>query len=236
MPWTTCILGGEKLFYSAQKPAMHNLVMIKTRLKKTTLRLATLAFAALSLGTTLAEEEGFKTLFDGKTLNGWKVSENKDSFKVKDGVIVAHGPRAHAFYSGEVNGAKFKNFELRMETMTLKNSNGGVFIHSEYQDNGWPAKGYEIQVNNTHSDWRKTGGLYAVVDNKEPFHDEKWMEMIIRVENGIITSIVNGNKVVEYKSEGEKSKLLTEGGTIALQAHDPDSIIHYRNIRIKVLN
>lgn len=208
---------------------------MKTLLKITITRLAVLAWAFFSANVSLANEEGFKPLFDGKTLDGWKISENKDSFKIEDGAIVAHGPRAHAFYVGEVNGAKFKNFELRLEAMTLKNSNGGVFIHTEYQEKGWP-KGYEIQVNNTQGDWRKTGGLYAVVDNKEPFEDDKWMEMIIRVENGVITSTVNGKKLFEYKSEGEKSKLLPEGGAISLQAHDPCSKVHYRNIRIKVLD
>lgn len=207
-----------------------------TTLRKVASRLAALACAALATSASLAEEEGFRPLFDGKSLDGWNISENKDSFKIEDGAIVAHGPRAHAFYAGEVNGAKFKNFELRLEVMTRKNANGGVFFHTEYQEKGWPAKGYEIQVNNTQSDWRKTGGLYAVVDNKEPFEDDKWMEMVIRVENGVITSTVDGKKIVEYKSEGEKSKLLPEGGAIALQAHDPGSKVHYRNIRIKPLD
>jgi hypothetical protein len=185
----------------------------------------------LACGVTQAAEEGFKVLFDGKSLEGWKVAENPESFKVENGAIIAKGPRAHAFF---VDG-KFKNFELRLEAMTKENSNGGVFIHTMYQEKGWPGKGYEVQVNNTQGDWRKTGGLYAVVDNKEPFKDNTWMEMVIRVENGVITTTVNGKELVKYKSEGEKSKLLAEGGTIALQAHDPGSEIHYKNIRIKVL-
>jgi len=198
-------------------------------------RFAVIACVAITTTASFAEEEGFEPLFDGKTLDGWNVAENKDSFKVEDGAIVAHGPRAHAFYVGEVNGAKFKNFELRLEAMTRKNSNGGVFFHTEYQEKGWP-RGYEIQVNNTQGDPQKTGGLYATVKNLEPFEDDKWMEMVIRVENGVITSTVDGKKLVEHKSEGEKSKLLPEGGAIALQAHDPGSEIHYRNIRIKALD
>lgn len=208
---------------------------MKTILRKTTSRLAALAFAVLSANASFAEEEGFKPLFDGKTLDSWKVSENEDSFKIEDGAIVADGPRAHAFYVGEVNGAKFKNFELRLEAMTRKNANGGVFFHTEYQEKGWP-RGYEIQVNNTQRDPQKTGGLYATVKNLEPFEDDKWMEMVIRVENGVITSTVNGKKLVEYKSEGGKSKLLPEGGAIALQAHDAGSKIYYKNIRIKALD
>jgi hypothetical protein len=209
---------------------------MKPTLKKATSRLAALLCAAFTTSLCFADEEGFKPLFDGKSLDGWKVSENKDSFKIEDGAIVAEGPRAHAFYVGEVNGAKFGDFELRLEAMTRKTSNGGVFIHTEYQENDWPGKGYEVQVNNTQGDWRKSGGLYAVVDNKEPFEDDKWMEMVIRVENGVITSTVNGKKLVDYKAEEGKSKLLPEGGTIALQAHDPGSKVYYKNIRIKVLD
>jgi hypothetical protein len=203
-------------------------------MKKAAIFAAISALALLS-PTARAVEEGFQPLFDGKSLKGWKVSENREAFRVVDGVIVAHGKRAHAFYVGAVNGAKFGNFELRLEAMTKKKSNGGVFIHTEYQEKGWPAKGYEIQVNNTQGDWRKTGGLYSVVDNKEPFEDGKWMEMVIRVENGVITSTVNGKELVKYKSEGKKNKLLPGGGTIALQAHDPGSEVHYKNIRIKPL-
>lgn len=198
---------------------------------------ACIVFAAFASPAFSEEtEEGFKSLFDGKSMDGWKVSENKESFKIEDGAIVAEGPRAHAFYVGEVGGAKFKNFELRLESMTRKNANGGVFFHTEYQERGWPAKGYEIQVNNTQGDWRKTGGIYAVVDNKEPFEDDKWMSMVIRVENGVITSVVDGKEIAKHKPEGDKDKLLEDGGAIALQAHDPGSKVYYRNIRIKILD
>jgi hypothetical protein len=208
---------------------------MKHTLIKTTACIALFASALLAPTWVAAAEEGFKPLFDGKSFDGWKVSENKETFQIVDGAMVTKGPRAHAFYVGEVNGGKFKNFELRLDAMTRKTSNGGVFIHTEYQEEGWPG-GYEIQVNNTQGDWRKTGGLYAVVDNKEPFEDDKWMEMVIRVENGVITSTVNGKELVNYKAEEGKSRLKEEGGLVALQAHDPDSEVHYKNIRIKVLD
>ncbi len=190
----------------------------------------------LPIGLFAADEARFAPLFDGKSLDGWKVNENQESFFVKDGAIVAKGERAHAFYTGKVNDAKFDNFELRMEVMTEPNSNGGIFIHSEWQDTGWPGKGYEVQVNNTQGDWRKSGGLYAVVDNREPFEDNEWMQYVIRVEKGRITISVNGKELVDHTPEADKSKLQKGGGAIALQAHDPGSTIHYKNIRIKVLD
>jgi hypothetical protein len=181
-------------------------------------------------------EEGFVALFDGKSLDGWKVNENKESFKIEDGAIVAEGERSHAFYVGDVKNAKFQDFELRLDVMTRPSANGGVFIHTEFQKDGWPGKGYEVQVNNTQSDWRKSGGLYAVVDNKEPFEDNTWMKYVIIVQDGVVKVSINGKELVNYKAQEGKSKLLEGGGTIALQAHDPGSKIYYKNIRIKPLD
>lgn len=197
----------------------------------------TLLALALLAGPLFAAEQGFVPLFDGKSLDGWKVSENPDSFSVKDGSLVAAGPRAHAFYVGESGGAKFKDFELRLDVMTRENSNGGVFFHTAWQEKGWPPKGYEVQVNNTHKDWRKSGGLYAVVDNKDPFKDDEWMHYVIRVEDGVVNVTVNGKEVVkDFKPEDGKGKLAEDGGLIALQAHDPGSTVFYKNIRVKTLD
>lgn len=181
-------------------------------------------------------EEGFISLFDGKTMDGWKVNENKESFKIEDEAIVAEGDRSHAFYVGDVKDAKFEDFELRMDVMTKPSANGGIFISTEFQEEGWPGKGYEVQVNNTQSDWRKSGGLYAVVDNKEPFEDDTWMKYVITVKDGVVTVSINDKELVNYKAEEGKSKLMEGGGTIALQAHDPGSKIYYKNIRIKPLD
>jgi hypothetical protein len=212
--------------------------------------LAALA-AALSLPVALpvvlvaadADAEGFISLFDGKSLDGWKVSEHQEAVRVEDGAIVTNGERAHAFYAGEVNGGKFDDFELKLDVMTKENSNGGVYIHTEFQESGWPAKGYEIQVNNTHSDWRKSGGLYAIVDNREPFKDGEWMSYHIVVKGKQITVSVDGKQLVDYTEKEDEARdadkggrwLIDGGGTIALQAHDPGSTVYYKNIRIKPL-
>ncbi|MDB6076995.1 MAG: hypothetical protein JWO82_742 [Akkermansiaceae bacterium] len=199
-----------------------------------------LAFAAVSLALVSlahAQEKGFISLFDGKTLDNWKISGDPAAFKVEDGAIVTHGDCAHAFYAGKEKDAKFRNFELRLDVMTEKSANGGVYIHTSFQDGGWPAKGYEVQVNNTHPDWRKTGSLYSVVDNKEPFKDDEWMKYVVRVKDGKISITVNDKKLlVDYTPEQGKSKLQAEGGTIALQAHDKGSVVHYKNIRIQPLD
>ena len=47
-------------------------------------------------------QDGWVSLFDGKTLNNWKVGENAGTFTIENGMIVAHGPVAHLFYLGDV--------------------------------------------------------------------------------------------------------------------------------------
>lgn len=199
---------------------------------KNLLRLLFLSFLAGS--PCLAVEEGFVSLFDGKSLDGWKANRLPESFAVEDGAIRARGDCAHLFYEGKVNDACFKNFELRLEVMTRKNSNGGIFFHTVVQEKGWPS-GHEIQVNNTQHDPQKSGGLYGVVKNLEPFADDEWMQYVIRVQDGKIQASVNGKMLVDHQSEPATSKLRAEGGTLAIQAHDPGSTTFYRNIRIKVL-
>lgn len=194
------------------------------------------ACAALVVSASAQKEEGFVSLFDGKTLEGWKVGGNPAAFKVEDGAIVANGDCAHLFYNGK-EGEKFKDFEVRLDVMTKPNSNGGFFIHTIFQDSGWPSNGYEVQVNNTQSDWKKSGGLYNYVDNKVPFKDNEWMKYVIVVSKGKINVTVNEKEIVkDYTPEEGKSKLQKDGGTFAIQAHDKGSTTMYKNIRVKKLD
>lgn len=179
-------------------------------------------------------EPGFVSLFDGKTLDGWKVNEAPEAFSIEDGAIKANGDRCHLFYDGKESSAKFKDFELRLDVMTRKNSNGGVFIHTEFQKDGWPS-GYEVQVNNSQGDPQKSGTLYNTVKNPEPFADDTWMKYVITVKDGTVKISVNDKELVNHKPEPAASKLKPDGGTIAFQAHDAGSTTLYKNIRIKVL-
>jgi len=185
---------------------------------------------------------GWKSLFDGKTLNGWKASENKESFSVKDSMIMANGPRSHLFYVGPLENAEFKNFELKADIMTKPGANSGIYFHTEYQETGWPNKGYEVQVNNTHSDWRKTGGLYAVEDvNESPAKNDEWFTEHIIVRDKHIIVKVNGKTTVDWtEPEGWEPPSGMSGrrissGTFALQGHDPKSIVYYKNIMVRPL-
>ncbi len=198
-----------------------------------------LGFASL---TYAADDAGFIDLFNGTDLNGWKISENPDSFKVVDGAIVAHGPRAHLFYVGEVGGAQFTDFEVKLKVMTKPNANAGFYFHTEYQEEGWPSKGYEAQINATHKDPKKTGSLYAVVNVMDvaPHKDNEWFDYHIKVVGKRIIIKVNGETTVDYtEPEGapdNKTKFdrKLSSGTIAIQCHDPESEVHIQSVKIKL--
>ncbi len=162
--------------------------------------LSTLAAAALVTiagATVPAQDAGWVSLFDGKSLDGWKVGENAASFSVADGAIVINGPRAHLYYVGPVGNHDFKNFEFKADVMTTPGSNSGIYFHTAYQEGGWPSKGYEVQVNNSHTDPKRTAGLYAVKDNMEaPAKDDEWFTMQIVVQGKHVTTSVNGKTIV----------------------------------------
>jgi hypothetical protein len=190
-------------------------------------------------------ERGFYALFNGKDLTGWtKAKENEDAFQVKDGAIVANGRRSHLYYTGPFRGKtpNFRNFELKVDVMTLEKSNGGIYFHTEYQETNWPAKGFEVQVNNSHGDWKKSGGLYNVQDTKEAAEDNKWFTEHIIVSGNHVQVLVNGKKVTDWTQpadwkgpQGNPGRVIGAGNTFALQAHDPGSTIYYKNIRVKPL-
>lgn len=194
---------------------------------------ALLLFITLSSQKTETQADGWINLFDGKSLDGWKASEHPATFSVADGAIVVHGDRAHLFYEGPVSNHTFKNFEFKADVMTLPGSNSGIFIHTVYQEEGWPSKGYEIQVNNTHTDWRKTGSIYAIQDVKEiTAKDNEWFTEQVIVQGKKITVKINGKTINEY-TEGENGRL--SSGTFALQGHDPKSQVFYKNVMVKPL-
>ncbi len=191
--------------------------------------------------TFAADEEGFVPLMDGKTFNGWKTAEeNKDTWKIEDGAFVAAGPRCHLFYVGDEK--PFKNFHLKVEVMTEPNSNGGIYFHTQYQARDWPRAGFECQVNNTHSDWIKTGSLYGLVNiGTAPAQDNKWWTQEIIVQGNSITVIVDGKRIFQYNEPPgaqpgrDFARKLSEG-SFAFQGNDPKSVIRYKNIRVKRLD
>lgn len=204
--------------------------------------ISVIIISLLSFCSVTPPKNDWVSLFNGTSLDGWKVGTNANTFSVENGTIVVNGNVAHLFYDGPVQQHSFKNFEFKADVLTMPGSNSGIYFHTQYQESGWPQKGYEAQVNNPHTDWRRTGSLYAIEDIKEVYvKDGEWFTEHIIVNGQSITIKINDKTVVEYtepenvqRPEGMKGRVLS-AGTFALQGHDPKSKVLYKNIMVKPL-
>jgi hypothetical protein len=206
-----------------------------------------LALSLLSVSVAAAKEgEGqWKELFDGKTFHGWKANESPDSWKIEDGALVAHGPRSHLFYVGD--DKPFKNFHLKVDVKTTPGSNAGIYFHTKYQESGWPKYGYECQVNVSQSDPKKSSSLYSTDDvsadelKENGIKDNEWYTQEIIVQDRHIVLKINGKTLTDYTEPENKPAASADferrlgEGTFALQAHDPDSKVYFKNILVKRL-
>ncbi len=185
----------------------------------------------LALGSFAAADDGFQPIFDGKTLDGWKVNESGEGFKVEDGAITGRGGRCHVFYVKE----ELKNFELKVDVKINDGGNSGIYFHTAYQQEGWPDAGHEVQVNDTHKDPVKTGSLYNVVKIFESAGKcNEWFTMHIVVQGDTLRVSVNDKLLYEYvQPPGVTIPRRINQGVIAFQQHDPGSVVQYRNILLK---
>ena len=186
------------------------------------------------------DAEGWYSLFDGETLNGWKASE-QGTFTVRDGLVVVNGERSHLFYNGTVNEANFVNFELKADVMTEPGANSGIYFHTKFMK-GWPQNGYEVQINNSHKDSSRTGGLYGIKNiEPSPAKDNEWFTLHIIVQGKHIITKTNDNVIVDYTEPDVRTNYedwpgrKISSGTFCLQGHDPKSIVYFKNIKVKPL-
>ena len=196
----------------------------------------------------LAADDDWTPLFDGKSLDGWRASENTATWSVKDGCLSSDGPRSHLFYKGPVRNADFKNFELKAEVMSRPGTNSGIFFHTMFQQEGWPEKGFEVQVCNsclgegTYRERKKTGSLYGVRNVYKAFvRDDEWFQLHIVVRGKSVEVRLNGTFLVDYVEPDPPVRVskmhghILGQGTFALQGHDAGSRVRFRNILVRPL-
>jgi hypothetical protein len=203
--------------------------------------LAGLASKLVAGSDTESAEDGWVTIFDGTSLDGWKINENEETWSLEDGVLTANGERSHIFYVGD--DKPFDDFELKVDVMAEPGSNGGIYFHTRFQESDWPKYGHEAQVNNTYTnDPKKSGSLYGIVDvTEQHIEDNTWWTEHVIVRGRHITIKLNDKVVVDYTEPADQEAFSEQferrlgSGTFALQGHDPHSTVHYRNIRVRRL-
>lgn len=185
--------------------------------------------------SVFAGANDWKSLFNGKNLDGWKI-HGTEKWYVEDGLLVCEsGPdEAYGYLSTEKN---YDDFELEVEFLQEADGNSGVFFRSTFE--GTKVTGWQVEVAPPNHD---TGGIYEsygrgwlvqIPDEKEDILKMgEWNKMKIRVVGGHVTTWLNGQQMVDIKDE----KIAEGEGAIALQIHDGGGIkVKWRNLKIKEL-
>jgi len=207
-------------------------------------------FILMSFQSFAGETTEWRDLLNGKDLTGWQTNTRPESFSVENGVLKVHGKNgmSHLFYVGEAGrDVIFKDFELTATVRSEPNSNSGIFFHTnrELRKGKYLNKGYEVQLNSSQVEKRKTGSLYGIVDlDTSPVDETEWFEIRVRVRGKRIQIDVNGMSVIDYtepsnpqRPPGREKRLIdTNGGALAIQAHDPGSVFYFKQIRVRELD
>ena len=189
---------------------------------------------ALGLGgpAQADDDQGWIQLFNGKNMDGWKThAADKAHWEVKDGVLVGSGPHVGHLFTER---GDYKNFHFRLEAKISDGGNSGQYFRAKYGPS-YP-KGYEAQINSSHPDPQRTGGLYNFVKVKEQLvkPGEWFTQEVIAVGNHIIIK-VDGKTTVDYVDK--KNTYMT--GHLALQMHGPtngiETMVQFRKLEVKVL-
>lgn len=209
-----------------------------------------MCLACLILGPAAGRADDWQPLFNGKDLTGRRANFDPDSFQVADGVlrIQASGKTsAHLVYVGDLREGieTFKDFELEATVRAEPDSNGGIFVHTvgtTWDADKHLAMGYEVQLNSSAEEKRKTGSLYAIADLAAlPVDETRWFTVRVADHDKRITIAIDGQPVVDYTEpadvrrppERAGRRLEEDGGAIALQAHDAKSVWYFKDIRVR---
>jgi hypothetical protein len=187
--------------------------------------------ASAPVGGADEKKDGWVQLFNGKDLFGWKTHpDNPGEWKVEEGVLIGSGPPSHLFSER----GDYENFVYRVEAKINDKGNSGQYFRTQFGP-GFP-KGFEAQINSTHTDPVKTGSLYGFGDcliKEILVKPDEWFTQEVTADGNHIVIKVNDKVTVDTKIEDPK-RLFTKGH-FALQQHDPGSVVRFRKIEVKEL-
>jgi hypothetical protein len=191
-----------------------------------------------------ASAAGWIELINGKDFSEWLASEHKDTWSItEDGLYQGFGKRSHLYYKGDDLKDGYKNFEIDVQVKTYKLANSGIIFHTSYTDVGWPASGFEIQVNHSHIgegdyiELKKFASLYGQRNVYKSFaKDDEFSNIKARVNGNRVEVWLNGLKTVDYAMPTPISGERALGkGTFCLQGHDILSQVQYKSFKVRRL-
>ena len=195
----------------------------------------------IAAASVAAEPEGFASIFDGKTFDGWE--GNEEVFRIEEGAIVG-GTLSERVEHNEFLATKkeYEDFELRLKFKILgKGANAGVQIRSKRIPNHHEMIGYQADLGDRwwgciydESRRRKVLAGPAAQERGKGVRREDWNEYVIRCEGKRIQLWINGRPTADYTETDDSIPLR---GVIGLQIHGgPPSEAWYKDICIKELD
>src|SRR5436190_5608178 len=178
-----------------------------------------LAFSQNSL-TRKESADGWKLLFDGKSLNGWEPHVGGD-WKVEDGALVCPGTTAGWLGTSE----SYSNYVLKLEFRGAEKVNSGVFLRS--QKEGQPhITGYELQIWDYQPTGYNTGSLVGSVKaSPVKIIPDQWNRYEITAEGDHFVIVLNGTTLLDAHDSKHSA------GVIGFQCQR-DNRIEFRSIRL----
>ena len=179
---------------------------------------------------TPSRADSFTALFDGTTLDGWKVEGNGD-WQVEDGCIVGRRvPQqersGRLVYMDDV----FDDVEVSVECRINNQGNSGVNVRTLYAErpDSW-ILGYHAQITNMPYLGTRTGGIngHTRFDGQLVEADE-WFTLNFRAVNNELTVFVNGQPVTRFVDELRHFT----SGRISLEA-TPGTTVHFRKVGVR---
>jgi hypothetical protein len=175
-------------------------------------------------------------LFDGKTLNGWRM-EGKADWKVEGGAILGRqgpGNKGGDLYTEQQWG----DFELEAEFQMSSPGNSGIWFRVSAAQPGYQVDFIdEAAWPNVYSGSLYCMGKGFLVKNSDPATIRKtgWNKMRLVVVGNSITVVMNGTTVVKTNDA-----TFPKSGSIGIQTHPGKDVngmeVRVRNIRIRPLD
>lgn len=218
-----------------------------------------LPFAALSLLASVHAEEGFVTLFDGKSLEGWEQHSGKAEYRVENGAIVGKTV-PNTGNSFLCTNKKYGDFVLELEFKVDPSMNSGIQFRSNFYDKDTEVEvegkkkkvpadrvhGYQFEIDPSARafsggvyDEGRRGWLFDLKNNetaRKAFKQGEWNKARIECKGDSIKTFINDVPAADFKDG------LTAEGVVALQVHGigkkTEAVgkeVMWRNIRIKEL-
>ncbi|GAA1197217.1 ThuA domain-containing protein [Streptomyces hebeiensis] len=195
-----------------------------------------LRYAAGQVKADCKPRTGYRDIFNGKTLEGWKQA-GPGKFNVVDGELRSEGGMGLLWYQAK----ELKSYSLKLDWKMEGDDNSGVFVGFPASDDPWSAvnKGYEVQIDATDAPDRTTGAVYGFKSADVKARDRvlrppgQWNAYEIKVQGERLQVFLNGVKINDFTNTDPARSL--KDGYIGLQNHGADDQVSFRDIQLKEL-